>query len=356
MTSISMQTPDTQDRQPPHFRAVATNDNIIQHRREPVSATAFSLIELLITISVIAVLTSLLLVVITQIRTAAKQVVCANNLRGLGVYAHAYAQDRQGIGAPSWYLWDKPWNKFPEDRYEHAFLVHADLWGGPWDHWTYYLLRQQADMENGLWDGPSYDPIDPKGHWDYVAKHAHQFQCPAAPVQFLKMTNNSTISVNRRDMLSSSYGMNTTYLGKNGQNDTRGNPREDIDGFPGFGVGIPGVQDHTRRYAKISRPGETILLAEHIGQADNGFSMHTDPPFVQTPRGTDGQPLPVPADFGSLPSPFNGPGWDTPRWALRASHHNQSNYLFHDGRVALLTPWQTCSKADYNQPNMWTGR
>ena len=170
------------------------------------------------------------------------------------------------------------------------------------------------------------------------------------------MTNTSLITVNKRDMLSSSYGMNNAYLGKNGQCGTWGDPRGDIDGFPGFGVGIPGVQDHTRKYARISRPGETILLAEHIGQADNGFSLHTDPPFVQTPRGKDSQPMPVPADFGSLPSPFDGPGWDTPKWALRASHHNQSNYLFHDGRVALLTPWQTCSKSDYNQPNMWTGR
>ncbi len=65
-------------------------------RRAPRIASpphAFSLIELLVAIGLIAVLTGLLLASLAGSRSAALQVTCAANLKNLGIATHAYARD-----------------------------------------------------------------------------------------------------------------------------------------------------------------------------------------------------------------------------------------------------------------------
>lgn len=58
--------------------------------------SAFSLIELLLTMAIIAILVSMLLPAIDAIRSAAQRVSCATRLRGLASATLAYAQDSHG--------------------------------------------------------------------------------------------------------------------------------------------------------------------------------------------------------------------------------------------------------------------
>lgn len=64
------------------------------------SRPAFSLIELLVVISVIALLTSLLLPTLGQARTQAKGVVCSAHLAQLGHAFHMYAAEYRGRAMP----------------------------------------------------------------------------------------------------------------------------------------------------------------------------------------------------------------------------------------------------------------
>ncbi len=57
----------------------------------------FSLIELLVVISIIAVLSSMLLSGVALVRTAARGVACSGNLRQLGMCIQAYAGDNNGL-------------------------------------------------------------------------------------------------------------------------------------------------------------------------------------------------------------------------------------------------------------------
>jgi prepilin-type N-terminal cleavage/methylation domain-containing protein/prepilin-type processing-associated H-X9-DG protein len=57
----------------------------------------FSLIELLVVVSIIAILASLLLPAIAVVRDSANTITCANNLRSAGIAFEAFAQDDDGL-------------------------------------------------------------------------------------------------------------------------------------------------------------------------------------------------------------------------------------------------------------------
>lgn len=63
--------------------------------------TAFTLVELLIVIAIIAILASMLLPALRKSRAKAKEIQCAGNLKQLGVCFSLYAQDYNGAVAGS---------------------------------------------------------------------------------------------------------------------------------------------------------------------------------------------------------------------------------------------------------------
>lgn len=72
----------------------------------------FTLVELLVVIAIIAVLASLLLPAITQVRASANAAGCANNLRNVGVAFEAIASDDQGR---------MPWGNFGPSPYPFSW-------------------------------------------------------------------------------------------------------------------------------------------------------------------------------------------------------------------------------------------
>lgn len=73
------------------------------------SRSAFTLMELLVTVTIIAILASLLLPVIGIVRDSARTAACASNLRQIGAAGVAYAADNNGLNYPTkmtCYTWD----------------------------------------------------------------------------------------------------------------------------------------------------------------------------------------------------------------------------------------------------------
>jgi prepilin-type N-terminal cleavage/methylation domain-containing protein len=58
---------------------------------------AFSLVELLVVIAILCLLVALLFPLLMSVRGTALRVVCANNLRQVGLVCHAFTQDHNGI-------------------------------------------------------------------------------------------------------------------------------------------------------------------------------------------------------------------------------------------------------------------
>jgi prepilin-type processing-associated H-X9-DG protein/prepilin-type N-terminal cleavage/methylation domain-containing protein len=81
---------------------------------------AFTIVELLVVIAVIAVLTAILLPSLSQAKFAARRITCVNNLRQLGLAAQMYWEDHEGDafryiagvsngGTIYWFGWIEPW-------------------------------------------------------------------------------------------------------------------------------------------------------------------------------------------------------------------------------------------------------
>ncbi len=69
----------------------------IHRRRSGASPCAFSLIELLASIAVIAILAAIVVSVIGRIRSSSEKVTCASNLRQIGTAISLYTNDHSGM-------------------------------------------------------------------------------------------------------------------------------------------------------------------------------------------------------------------------------------------------------------------
>ncbi len=173
-------------------------DDLTQH---PVKVhRAFSLMELLVAISVIALLASVLLPSLTKARKHARRVVCLSNQRQIALAMHAYAMDNR--------------DRFPVAQYidpqQQAFVT--------WDTITYF-------------DDPN--TAKPGLIWQYASGSKVQ-QCPS--YRGSSMTTGDPYT---------GYNYNTSYIGR------------------GQGEGpFQGMTETPAMQSDIKRPGGTALIGD----------------------------------------------------------------------------------------------
>ncbi|MGC3971101.1 MAG: DUF1559 domain-containing protein [Pirellulales bacterium] len=133
--------------------------------------TAFTLIELLVVIAIIALLMALLLPAIQKVREAANRMICASNMRQLGIAYHNYHNDYKG---------------FPARRYiyQHNAMNTgiSDVMGPPhpnagWGALILPYIEQDNVAKNLDLRYDCYDPVN-AGIISYPLK---VFICPSAP-------------------------------------------------------------------------------------------------------------------------------------------------------------------------------
>lgn len=109
--------------------------------RWPKRRAAFTLVDVLVSIAVIAVLIAILLPSIAMVRESARRVVCGSNLRQLGLGLHMYAEDSGDYLPASVFLPPQPPSRTRSDPTGSPELMDtvrtrdSDFSPRPWGQW-----------------------------------------------------------------------------------------------------------------------------------------------------------------------------------------------------------------------------
>ncbi|NOX58385.1 MAG: prepilin-type N-terminal cleavage/methylation domain-containing protein [Planctomycetes bacterium] len=249
------------------------------------SRRGFTLVELLVVISIIALLISILLPSLGAARQIAKSTVCLSNLKRIGLQGWVYVIE-DGVFPPV------RLSKVPD---ANGNLVSYSQAAG-------YGYRREAPRWQWFVGSDLGPVIDPRLFETEAAFNAsmiidNEFWTDPAMRTF---TN---------DVRNGAYGYNGTYLG---------NTRDDGQAWRRFPV----------LEASVSVPGNTVFVADSRG----GLAPHGDHSYWLDPpkRVKYGNPLATPEPFSPNPSKPNERLGHSP---VEARHRGRGNVSFVDGHA-----------------------
>ncbi len=129
---------------------------VVPRARACVNGAAFTLVELLVVISIIALLISLLLPALAMARADAESTVCLSNQQQLALSNLEFSQIHEGFILKDWFngLW-------PNGIEDGPFYGSAQIWDGKststvtdWS-WDQYLCRKYLDGNLGVFRDPA---------------------------------------------------------------------------------------------------------------------------------------------------------------------------------------------------------
>jgi len=299
-----------------------------------VGPRAFTLVELLVVIGIIAILISLLLPTIAGVNRQAKTLKCTSNLRQLVAASMMRAQERRGwlplsgiVVAPA----DaqqasglpRGLNDTDRRRYDYSYAPSAGAFGGimivPYPAAIAPYLGFKKVLSTNNWDQLDQELNDRQGVWK-------MFQCPAMDSfdKFKKNGNaNDTTPVDQGTMYALFFGTGSAVAAWSTNTDYAMN-----EGVLGFHYD----RKFERRYlagctAKIRRPSEVMLISDAKLRKDAAFSWMPDPWIVWSPRTVLVGPVTLADALLNNGKAIDQTSFDVKR------HGNRINIGFLDGHV-----------------------
>ena len=263
---------------------------------------AFTLVELLVVISIIGLLIAILLPSLQGARRSAQAVICASNLRQLGTGWTIYAQQSSGSIVPG------RTSKFSES--ENLYWV-----GNGYQYRPRWFIQVGAEAGFYAYDQPSPDKADD----NTKTVDNRLFICPTRPDW-----------INNRNY---TYGYNFQFLGNSRfKVDAAGNGDANL-GFINFPVKIDRLRTASRIVMAADTLGTAATYGANAGQAYNVTGKNNQ----LNELGNHGWALDPPrltregdfCDDGNRNVARSGPD---PR------HSDKANFLFCDTHVESLTP------------------
>ena len=305
-----------------------------RHRWVTSARSAFTLVELLVVIGIIAILVSLLFPTVAGVNRQARQVKCSSNLRQIATASLMRAQERRGWLALSGLVVAPPGangsgglprglNDSEQRRYTYAYAPSLGFAGGvsvvpyPAAIQPYLSFKKTLSYDN--WDTLDQELNDRNGVWK-------MFQCPATDSfdKFKKTNNpNDATPVDQGTMFALSFGTGTAVAAWSTNTDYAMN-----EGVLGFHYD----RKYEKRYlggcmSKIRNTTEVVLITDAKRRKDAAFSWMPDPWIVWSPRTVFVGPVTL-AD--ALLN--NGKAIDVSSFDLKR-HDKKMNIAFLDGHV-----------------------
>jgi len=164
------------------------------------SGSGFTLVELLVVISIIALLMAILLPALGKAREQAKMIACLANLKQWGIIATTYAEDNNGN------LWSGGANQYAINNGQIGFWWIAQLRG-----------KDQNWKENKIWFCPSAKKpmINESGQSTGAISHFSAWGIESQASLATALTNLALPQLNQNG-ISGSYGINGYCLNMNG--------------------------------------------------------------------------------------------------------------------------------------------
>jgi prepilin-type N-terminal cleavage/methylation domain-containing protein/prepilin-type processing-associated H-X9-DG protein len=310
---------------------------------------AFTLVELLVVVAIIAILMSLLLPSLGRAKDLTKQTVCAVNTRSLGQAENLFAQDHQNFVQPVS-------NDFPAG----AWVSAADPGHTRWAYWP---GNQSANDGSGCakdWASalmPYVGGYSETMSVSFVGNQFNQSKIFICPSDINQVSTPDGLPLGYRiynNVLNGagpyyavSYGINadiTALTQTSGAAGTigfgrfggyPGNPTDAMNvtgGPPSQGVGWGGPMG--AKLQLVARPSETLLFADCGTRPWNGYMTapldYNDSLYYTTNFSNF-------RDLGSIYNPSNNIYWIAPR--IPTDRHRQNiNVAFCDGHSETVTP------------------